>query len=622
MSFEPPQKGKSRVQFFSDSDASDASNYSDSSNSSDDSESSNDDNAPDQPSDDAEIHDTATDFPINTEKDDDDPQHDEGADHTLNGHDDVVSQNPSNESSEEHESSDDDFDSDDDEDDVRGEIRKENIDRLQKSTLFMALQGFRQTSLARRNVVETDSDTDGSSPERNLAAANEVIPFRAKEVTYEGRRFRKNHCYIMETAEKKQEIVGILKFVSNHVAEGILVVPFDDTILGIEDDGLEYQADYKHESHVQVYKEVKMIELSDLKGEAEDIKEMPALIYEPQRKGSWCQFGYFYDNRRLRWKRKRKTMRSLEFFAGCGGSLQGYHYYKFDTVMAIEKDEMAVTTLKANNEGVPVYSGCIRDFIRHYDTLNCALGKIDHVHFSPPCKGFSTANRNEVSTDKDRTNNDLSLLIIDVLRKTSCATAVFENVVGMWRRKNVHYVKNIVKELLKMNYQVRCATLKACDYGDPQKRPRFFMFISKKSVPFVSLPHKTHGEDNKGDDKLPHVTVEEAFSCLDYNEGAMHNMNLKTTNLRPGQHGLIRLDPDDLAPAIRASSIPPLHYEEDRCINVREAATLQSFPSEYRFHGSITSQYRQVGNAIPINLATAVAHSIYKALADECEEVK
>ena len=68
-----------------------------------------------------------------------------------------------------------------------------------------------------------------------------------------------------------------------------------------------------------------------------------------------------------------------------------------------------------------------------------ALGRIDHVHFSPPCKGFSTANRNETISDNDRVNNDLSLLIIDVIRKTSCATAVFENVLGMWRRKNVHY---------------------------------------------------------------------------------------------------------------------------------------------------------------------------------------
>ena len=349
---------------------------------------------------------------------------------------------------------------------------------------------------------------------------------------------------------------------------------------------------------MQVHKEVAAVELSDLNGEAEDVEEIPALIYEPQRDGSWCQFGYFYDIHKFNIKGRRHKIKSLEFFAGCGGSLQGYHNYNFDTVMAIEKDELAIATLKANNGEIKLYEGCIQEFLKHYDTLKYALGKIDHVHFSSPCKGFSSANRNEVSSEEDLANNDLSLLIIDAIKKTCCETAVFENVLGMWRLKNIHYMKNIVKELLKLNYQVRCATLKACDFGDAQKRPRFFMFISKNSIPIPSLPPKTHGD--KGDIE-PFVTVKDAFSCLDYNDGAMPNMNYKTTTMRPGQHGLICLNPHDLAPAMQASSAPPLHYkEEDRCVSVREAVQLHSFPTYYKFHGSITSQYCQVGNAIPI----------------------
>jgi site-specific DNA-cytosine methylase len=54
---------------------------------------------------------------------------------------------------------------------------------------------------------------------------------------------------------------------------------------------------------------------------------------------------------------------------------------------------------------------------------------------------------------------------------------------GLMDRSNVHYLKTIRMGLLRLGYQIRCTCLYACDYGDPQKRPRFFMFITKKSVP-------------------------------------------------------------------------------------------------------------------------------------------
>ena len=82
-------------------------------------------------------------------------------------------------------------------------------------------------------------------------------------------------------------------------------------------------------------------------------------------------------------KGKRQDRRSLELLAGAGGSLLGYKHAGFDTAMAVENDEDAVRTLKENNKGLKIYEGCIRRFIQDYDTLKCALGKIDHS------KGFS-----------------------------------------------------------------------------------------------------------------------------------------------------------------------------------------------------------------------------------------
>lgn len=340
----------------------------------------------------------------------------------------------------------------------------------------------------------------------------------------------------------------------------------------------------------------------------------------------------------------RRDMRALEVFAGAGGSLLGYRNAGFRSVMAVENDGDAVRTLMLNNPDLNVYEGCVRKFIRDYETLKCALGRIDHVssiifriphrscfalrrghltrrkknppkiHFSSPCQDFSKANRHQATGQKDRA--DLSLLLVDLVRMTSCSTAVFDNVMGLLDRKNVRYLKTISRGLLRLGYQIRCTSLRACDYGDPQKRPRFFMFVAKNSVPMPSFPAKSHGEDSDWN----FVTVKEALSRVG-GDNSLPNMGGRTTSLRPGQHGHIRLMPHDCAPTIRASSVTPFHHSEDRCINVREAACLQSFPVDYEFVGSLVSQYRQVGNAVPVELSTAVAQSVRQILLHEYGDV-
>ena len=128
-----------------------------------------------------------------------------------------------------------------------------------------------------------------------------------------------------------------------------------------------------------------------------------------------------------------------------------------------------------------------------------------------------------------------------------------------------------------------------------------------------SIPAPTHGD-------APHlwsyVTVKEALGRVN---DTLPNMQGRTSSLLP-QHGVIRLKPHECAPTIRAGSVTPFHYSKDRCINVREAATLQSFPLDYKFCGSLSSQYKQVGNAVPIELASAVAQAIKQVLMYEYKE--
>ena len=506
-----------------------------------------------------------------------------------------------------------------DEDDNNGEIERYHISKIKQSKLTMATQGFRCQATAMSNgstndddMTEDDAATAGSNKAKHGTSLEDHTPFDPSSIEYKDKIFHINHCY---TLKEGDAIVGIKHFTSKDTAHCVLIVRFEDTLLGTEDEGLEYKADYMLDTHVQVYNCNENICLSKLGDESDVVDSIPRLIYQPQTHGDWYTFGYFYDRNELmlrRIKRRSGSIRSLECFVGAGGSLQGYKNVGFETICAIDNDHDAIATLKLNHPELNTYEGDIKDFKEHVGVI----GGIDHIHWSSPCQDFSQANRslngsNQVVGNRDRA--DLSLLLVDYVQLKRPLTAVFENVCGIYQRKNVHYLKNITKRLMQLGYQVRCTVSKACDYGDPQKRPRFFMFISRNNIPMPSIPAPTHGDSPN---LWPYVTTKEA---LDRVNDSLPNMQGRTSSLLP-QHGVIRLKPHECAPTIRAGSVTPFHYSKDRCINVREAATLQSFPLDYKFIGSLSSQYKQVGNAVPVELASAVAQSIKQVLMYEYKE--
>jgi len=127
-------------------------------------------------------------------------------------------------------------------------------------------------------------------------------------------------------------------------------------------------------------------------------------------------------------------------------------------------------------------------------------------------------------------------------------------------------------------------------------------------------PVPTHSAPNKddGSTKDPYVTPGEVLEYLRTETAqSLPNMkNCRITAMEEGHNGALQLHPTHSAPAIRAGGPPILHYAEKRCINVREAATLQSFPLHYEFFGKPTSMYRQVGNAVPVEFSRAIGATV------------
>jgi DNA (cytosine-5)-methyltransferase 1 len=178
----------------------------------------------------------------------------------------------------------------------------------------------------------------------------------------------------------------------------------------------------------------------------------------------------------------------------------------------------------------------------------------------------------------------------------------------------------MIRNLLRKGYQVRVCRLNAMDYGDPQNRARIIVFAAQNGIPMPNVPAPTHGDGSL----QPRLTIREAIGGLvdarEYDpnvHGRIPNMEFRETSIdleRDNDEDAV-LEADSQANVIRASPGKiPIHYKRERLISVREAALIQSFPLRYKFHGDIHSQYKQVGNAVPVGLATAIARSVHDAL--------
>jgi len=127
--------------------------------------------------------------------------------------------------------------------------------------------------------------------------------------------------------------------------------------------------------------------------------------------------------------------------------------------------------------------------------------------------------------------------------------------------------------------------------------------------------HKSAGLGKANLDRLPHIPPGGSWRDIPYDllpEGMKRARRSDHTK----RYG--RLDPNGIGSTILTKCDPHwgtyIHYEQDRIISVREAARIQSFPDKFRFYGSLTEQYEQVGNAVPPALAAEIGRSIFAYL--------
>lgn len=336
--------------------------------------------------------------------------------------------------------------------------------------------------------------------------------------------------------------------------------------------------------------------------------------------------------------KKRNKFTSIELFAGCGGSALGLEKAGFNHILLNELDKDAVATMKHNR---PEWN------IMHDDIDHLSFKKYEHsidlLSGGFPCQSFSYAGKKKGLKDK---RGSLFFQFARAISEIKPKLFLAENVKGLLSNDNGKTLLSIKAVIDNLGYHLLTPTLlKAQYYNVPQKRERLFLVGIKKEL----YQHGVFAFPKPSDSPL---TIKDALKKgILYDCDVPHSLGQhypehkkKILELIP-QGGYWRDLPIHLQkeymqksyysgggktgiarrlswnePCLTLTCSPAqkqterCHPDETRPLTIREYARIQTFPDTWVFHGSISSQYKQIGNAVPVNLSYIMGLSLVKTL--------
>lgn len=334
----------------------------------------------------------------------------------------------------------------------------------------------------------------------------------------------------------------------------------------------------------------------------------------------------------------KKNFTLVDLFCGCGGFSHGFQKAGFNVVLGVDWNKDAIDTFAVNHKGAETFHGPIQELTDK--KIKELIGKqaVDMVIGGPPCQGFSTVGRGNQKDPRNFLFKEF-VRVVTVLRPRCFA---FENVTGLVAKKNAKVLDSILRSFRRLGYEMDAKVLQAQNYGVPSQRRRTFIVGSLGTNIGDIWPEITHGDGYK----KPLVTINQAWKNLEkrkrlFNhdksmaflknatdvkrlkfipegQGIRYEKNekeflprslrydvdwAKLPEKRFRQTKLQRLSRKKIAPTILTSRTSYIHPTEGRYLTPREAALCQSFPMSFKFEGSQTSVFRQIGNAVPPLLA-------------------
>ncbi len=342
------------------------------------------------------------------------------------------------------------------------------------------------------------------------------------------------------------------------------------------------------------------------------------------------------------WKEELKTkplkeFKLIELFAGAGGLAIGMHKAGFNSLLLNDFDKDSCETLRRNRNW----------YVEHEDVSNLCFkkykGNVDVLSGGFPCQAFSYAGKKGGFND---TRGTLFFEFARAVKECKPKILLAENVRGLVshdKGRTLETISNVIDEL---GYDlIEPKILKSIFYQVPQKRERLFLVAVKKSLNAKNLykypdPYfrimTLRDALKKGDlyktdvpSSIGSIYPESKKKILDMvpQGGYWRDLPIKyqkeymrgSFHLGGGKTGMARrLSWDE--PSLTLTCAPAqkqterCHPDETRPLTVREYARIQTFPDNWEFMGSMSSQYKQIGNAVPVNLGYAVARSLVRLL--------
>lgn len=394
----------------------------------------------------------------------------------------------------------------------------------------------------------------------------------------------------------------------------------------------------------------------------------------------------------------------VDLFAGCGGLSEGFYQEKFESLLHLEIDKDACSTLKTRMKYYKYSDEIVENAVMCEDItredilleIDKRIDKqVDVIIGGPPCQAFSSVGR---AQDPNSMGNDPRNYLFEnylhILNHLKPKIFIFENVKGILTAhpKGVKIFNLIIKKM-RETYKVlddpKILLLNAVNYGVPQMRERVIVIGVRNDIDIepediYKLIKKTHYAPNEETNELKkYRTVRDAISDLpklmpmegaedlyfedtsdndyvkelrkqDFNKVYNHRArghnekdreryrilsenSWQLKDLQKVRPDLVHHDPKHFGNRYTVQEYDKpgktvvahlykdgnlfIHPDpkQERTFTVREAARVQSFPDDFFFEGARTSQYKQVGNAVPPLMSRAFAKAIKKVL-DNLEE--
>jgi DNA (cytosine-5)-methyltransferase 1 len=364
----------------------------------------------------------------------------------------------------------------------------------------------------------------------------------------------------------------------------------------------------------------------------------------------------------------------ISLFTGAFGLDLGLEQAGFNTISVVEKDFDCTKTIALNRphlhqSAIPrtIEEVSAQDLLEEGGKVldigrTLQPGEVDLVTGGPPCQPFSTAGKRGSVIDP---RGSLFMDFIRIVRDVQPRFFIMENVRGLLSAPLRHRPINqrgkdypplddlempgaalevVLTEMKALGYSVVYNLLEAADYGVPQNRERV-IFIGARDGESVTFPLATHSKDGihlpkwrtLRDGLMGFVDPEPEF--IPYSENRLKYLKLLKAgqnwrylpeelkqeamggayNSGGGKVGFYRrLSWEKPSPTVTTSphqkATDMCHPVELRPLSVRESARIQMFPDDWCFYGSVTSKYRQIGNAVPVLLAKSMGDYLYNLI--------